>query len=119
MGMAGGAPMGMGGMGMGGMGINGMMNGKRPFTSDVRCTLEELYLGTTKKLKITRQCQSPSRPREHVFEVQVRPCRRTRPRAVPRAGSCVRGEEAPASTRGGGSRRRVPEAGPGGGSRRR
>jgi hypothetical protein len=64
--------MGMGPMGMGPMGVNGMMGGgKRPFMSDVRCTLEELFTGTTKKLKITRQCQTASREREHVFEVQV------------------------------------------------
>ena len=61
--------------GMGGFhGMGGMM-GKRPFTSDVGCTLEELYHGTTKKLKITRQCQTAGRPREHVFEIQVRPRR--------------------------------------------
>ena len=72
-----GGPMGGMGMGMNGMGgmMGGMGGGKRPFMSDVRCTLEELFTGTTKKLKITRQCQSAGREREHVFEVQVgTPC---------------------------------------------
>jgi hypothetical protein len=41
-------------------------------TADVWCTLEGLYLGTTKKYKIVRQCLSASRTREHILELQVR-----------------------------------------------
>jgi len=79
---AGGSPFGSGGRmgfgpmggigGMGGMGMPGM-GGKRPFVADIKCTLEELYSGTTKRMKITRQCHTPGREREHVFEIQVKP----------------------------------------------
>ncbi len=58
--------------GMGGGMMGGMMGRKRPFVSEVRCTLEELFHGTVKKLKITRQCHTPGRDRGRVFEVQVR-----------------------------------------------
>ncbi len=57
--------------------IGGVMVGggtrKRPFTltSDVRCTLEELFTGKTKKLRITRQCLSEGREPQHILEVQV------------------------------------------------
>ena len=75
----GGGGMGGGGMGgmpffMGGMpgGMGGMM-GQQPFLADLKLTLEELYSGVTKKLKITRKSVTPGRATEHTFEIKVQP----------------------------------------------
>eukprot|EP00802_Teleaulax_amphioxeia_P022623 Tamp_23092.p1 GENE.Tamp_23092~~Tamp_23092.p1 ORF type:complete len:193 (-),score=35.85 Tamp_23092:40-618(-) len=40
---------------------------------NLNCTLEELFHGTTKKLKITRQSVTPGRSREHTFEINIKP----------------------------------------------
>jgi len=79
MGGMGGSMGGMGGS-MGGMGgsMGGM--GKRKaqdVTHDLYCTLEELYAGTTKRVKITRHCLSPDQrsliPEEKVLTIEVQP----------------------------------------------
>mmetsp|Transcript_120662 Transcript_120662/g.180221 ORF Transcript_120662/g.180221 Transcript_120662/m.180221 type:complete len:398 (+) Transcript_120662:222-1415(+) len=72
-GMAGMAGMGgMGGMpGMGGgFGAAGM---KRPHLHDLKLSLEELYTGCTKKMKITRKSTTLRREPEKVFELQIKP----------------------------------------------
>lgn len=40
---------------------------------NVPCTLEELYNGKTKKMKVTRKSLSPDRPTEKVLEVPIKP----------------------------------------------
>jgi len=40
---------------------------------NVPCTLEELYNGKTKKLKVTRKSVSPDRPTEKVLEIPIKP----------------------------------------------
>lgn len=80
----GGGPMGgMGGMGRGGMGGMGGMPGmgggfgaagmKRPHLHDLKLSLEELYTGCTKKMKITRKSTTLRREPEKVFELQIKP----------------------------------------------
>lgn len=64
---------GMGGMGasMGGMG--GPRGQKRPAVFDLECTLEELYNGTTRKMKVKRTSRTLKRDPEAVLEVNVKP----------------------------------------------
>jgi len=72
----GGMGQGMGGMGqgMGGMGgMGGMPQGKKPAIFDLYCTLEDLYQGVTKKLKVKRKSQTLKRDGETVLEVAVKP----------------------------------------------
>lgn len=65
---------GMRGMGgMGGMGGAGGMAGAKPAVFDLVCTLEELYNGTTKKMKVKRSSTTISRDPEAVLEVVVKP----------------------------------------------
>ncbi|CAE8686638.1 unnamed protein product [Polarella glacialis] len=71
MGGMGGMP-GMPGMpGMSGMGMGGMA--ARPAMFDLACTLEELYNGCTKKMKVKRKFSSLQRDAEAVLEVKVKP----------------------------------------------
>jgi len=75
----------MGGMGFGGMGgmggpMGGMMGGMgggggaaRPAVFNVSCTLENLYNGTTKKMKVKRKSITLKRDEEAVLEVVVKP----------------------------------------------
>mmetsp|Transcript_27362 Transcript_27362/g.63544 ORF Transcript_27362/g.63544 Transcript_27362/m.63544 type:complete len:183 (+) Transcript_27362:3-551(+) len=49
------------------------MGGQQPFVTDLKLTLEELYTGVTKKLKITRKSVTPGRSTEHTFEIKVQP----------------------------------------------
>jgi DnaJ family protein B protein 4 len=44
-----------------------------PLRRALPCTLEELYSGITKRLKVTRRCLSSSRPPEKVLTVTVKP----------------------------------------------
>lgn len=75
--MGGGGPFG-GGMGgpMGGMGHHGPPKDK-PITRQLGCTLEELYSGSTRKMKITRTIWDASgraaRSEEEILEVAVKP----------------------------------------------
>ncbi|KIY95179.1 putative DnaJ subfamily B member 6 [Monoraphidium neglectum] len=81
MGGMGGDPFGgMGGMGgpfggMGGMGgMGGRPQGPRkdpPIEVKLACTLEELYSGTTKKMKINRQTSNGRA--EEILEIHIRP----------------------------------------------
>jgi DnaJ-class molecular chaperone len=83
---------GMGGMGMGGVGMNkrrrgmggksnfGKGRGKgdmeadiHPAIFDLNCSLEELYTGTTKKMKIKRKSTTLARDEEKTLEVEVKP----------------------------------------------
>ena len=69
---------GMGGMpgGMGGFaGMPGMGGASAPkqHSHDLKCSLSDLYHGATKKLKITRQSVTPGRPKEHTFEIAIKP----------------------------------------------
>ena len=63
---------------MGGMGMSGMPGGmgapqkKKQHMHDLQCTLAELFHGTTKKLKITRQSVSAGRSKEHTFEITIK-----------------------------------------------
>uniref|UniRef100_A0A0K6S9C6 J domain-containing protein n=1 Tax=Chromera velia CCMP2878 TaxID=1169474 RepID=A0A0K6S9C6_9ALVE len=81
--MGGGMPGGMGGMGAGRSsrmgsapaGASSQMPARpKPFEMDLNCTLEELYTGKTKKLKITRQRYAGSSPTkdEKTLEVEVK-----------------------------------------------
>jgi len=75
---------GMGGL-FGGMGprggLGGMMGGKgggkgsavQPAVFDLGCSLEELYAGTTKKMKVKRSSTTLRRDPEAVLEVAVKP----------------------------------------------
>lgn len=74
----------MGGMGFGGMSgmggpMGGMMGGMgggsaaRPAVFNVTCTLEELYNGITKKMKVRRKSTTLKRDEEAVLEVAVKP----------------------------------------------
>mmetsp|Transcript_4494 Transcript_4494/g.7987 ORF Transcript_4494/g.7987 Transcript_4494/m.7987 type:complete len:404 (+) Transcript_4494:53-1264(+) len=73
----------MGGFfGMGGMGgMPGMMGGKgmgkgpdsRPVVFDLNCSLEDLYNGKTKKMKINRKSTTLTRDSEALLEVDVKP----------------------------------------------
>eukprot|EP00931_Biecheleriopsis_adriatica_P070725 TRINITY_DN4450_c1_g1_i1.p1 TRINITY_DN4450_c1_g1~~TRINITY_DN4450_c1_g1_i1.p1 ORF type:complete len:382 (+),score=106.08 TRINITY_DN4450_c1_g1_i1:73-1146(+) len=73
MGGMGGMP-GMPGMGgMGGMG-GGMGSGpSKPAVFDLQCSLEELYNGATKKMKVKRNSTTLSRDPQAVLEVTVKP----------------------------------------------
>lgn len=69
---------GMGGMGGMGGAFGGMRGPRRsaprkpdPAVIPVNCTLEQLYTGCTKKLKLTRSING--RPSEKIFEIQVNP----------------------------------------------
>lgn len=77
MGMAGGQQQQMGGMrmGMGGMGMGGMAQQQQaqPAMFDLNCSLEELYAGTTKKMKIKRKSSTLQREAQAVLEVNVKP----------------------------------------------
>mmetsp|Transcript_20458 Transcript_20458/g.37142 ORF Transcript_20458/g.37142 Transcript_20458/m.37142 type:complete len:367 (+) Transcript_20458:130-1230(+) len=42
-------------------------------TCNVPCSLEELYNGKTKKMKITRKSKTPGRPTEKILELPIRP----------------------------------------------
>ena len=81
---------GMFGQGMGGMpmgpGMGGPMGGmpgmgyqhmgspdSRPAQFDLQCSLEELYNGTTKKMKVKRSSTTLTRDPEAVLEVKVKP----------------------------------------------
>jgi DnaJ family protein B protein 4 len=44
-----------------------------PLRRTLPCTLEDLYTGCTKKLKVTRKCVSPGRPTEKVLTINVKP----------------------------------------------
>ena len=80
----GGGPMGGMGMGMGMDGMDGMggMGGRRgprkaePVRRQLNCTLEELYSGATKRIRVTRQRLNPdnqsTREEAKVLEIQVR-----------------------------------------------
>lgn len=64
---------GMGGMPMGGMGGKGGKGGAaRPAVFDLNCSLEELFNGATKKMKIKRKSATISRDEETVLEVEVK-----------------------------------------------
>eukprot|EP00571_Detonula_confervacea_P009412 CAMPEP_0172327092 /NCGR_PEP_ID=MMETSP1058-20130122/58569_1 /TAXON_ID=83371 /ORGANISM="Detonula confervacea, Strain CCMP 353" /LENGTH=353 /DNA_ID=CAMNT_0013044035 /DNA_START=47 /DNA_END=1108 /DNA_ORIENTATION=+ len=41
--------------------------------SSVPCTLEDMYRGRTRKMKITRKSQTPGRPTEKILEVPIKP----------------------------------------------
>lgn len=81
--MPGGMGGGMGGMPgmMGGMpgGMGGMSRGPRkdpPIEYPLNCTLEELYKGTSKKMKISRNVMDASRGTsrvEETLQVDVKP----------------------------------------------
>eukprot|EP00933_Yihiella_yeosuensis_P009959 TRINITY_DN11616_c2_g1_i2.p1 TRINITY_DN11616_c2_g1~~TRINITY_DN11616_c2_g1_i2.p1 ORF type:complete len:344 (-),score=79.77 TRINITY_DN11616_c2_g1_i2:132-1163(-) len=66
---------GMGGMGGGMTGMGGMggPSATRPAIFELSCTLEELYNGTTKKMKVKRSSQTLSRDAEAVLEIAVKP----------------------------------------------
>merc|ERR1712146_62460 len=64
----GGGPFG-GGPGAFGSGTTASKHVKR----ELPCTLEELYHGVTKKLKITRQSTTLQRSPEKILELEVRP----------------------------------------------
>lgn len=82
-GMGGGMPGMGGGMGGGPFGGHGPMGGHqgpvkdKPITQHLACTLEELYTGSVRKLKITRTIfggsGQPSRSEEEILEVNVKP----------------------------------------------
>mmetsp|Transcript_21070 Transcript_21070/g.48150 ORF Transcript_21070/g.48150 Transcript_21070/m.48150 type:complete len:196 (+) Transcript_21070:3-590(+) len=61
-----------GGMG-GGMGGTAGAGGSRPAVFDLACSLEELFSGTTKKMKVKRSSTTLSREAETVLEVAVKP----------------------------------------------
>ena len=70
--------MGFGGMGRGGMGGGG--GGKQqaePIKRALYCSLEDLYTGATRKVKVTRQRLNPdgksSRADEKILEIPIRP----------------------------------------------
>ena len=80
----GGDDFGFGGFGGGGGGFGGFSSGRgfgggrprgprkpEPAIIDVKCTLEQLCSGCTKKLKITRRINGSDDPK--VFEIEVRP----------------------------------------------
>lgn len=71
MGDMGGMPFGgmMGGKGMG----KGKAPGDRPAVFDLNCSLEDLYSGITKKMKIKRSSATLTRDAEAVLEVEVKP----------------------------------------------
>lgn len=83
-GAAGGMPFGMG-MGMGGMPGGPSMRGGRgaqpmqpePIKRQLLCSLEELYTGATKRVKVTRKRLNPdgktTRPEEKVLEIHIKP----------------------------------------------
>jgi len=51
----------------------GAMGGKRPCVSDLNLSLEELFKGTTKKMRITRKTQSQGRSPKFEVEINVKP----------------------------------------------
>ncbi|CEM18629.1 unnamed protein product [Vitrella brassicaformis CCMP3155] len=76
MGGMGGFPGGMGGMGGMGGGMAGMGHPRpRPYEMDLNLSLEDLYSGTTKKLKITRTRYNNGVPTKEpkVLEVEIKP----------------------------------------------
>eukprot|EP01134_Creolimax_fragrantissima_P006693 CFRG6693T1 len=81
---------GGGGGGLGGMGMDidrdsfgmsssmgGGVGGTKPMTHQLACTLEDLYIGTRKKLKVTRTVEDPqtrtSRTESEVLTIDVKP----------------------------------------------
>eukprot|EP00444_Apocalathium_aciculiferum_P033135 CAMPEP_0183484896 /NCGR_PEP_ID=MMETSP0370-20130417/179154_1 /TAXON_ID=268820 /ORGANISM="Peridinium aciculiferum, Strain PAER-2" /LENGTH=411 /DNA_ID=CAMNT_0025678191 /DNA_START=102 /DNA_END=1337 /DNA_ORIENTATION=- len=82
-GLFGGGMFPMGGMAMGPMGMGMNMGGgssasgehgrKRPAMFDLHCSLEDLYNGTTRKLKVKRTSTSLLRADEAVLEIAVKP----------------------------------------------
>jgi hypothetical protein len=78
-----GMPPGMQGMGGGGGPFGGPMGGHsgpvkdKPITKHLACTLEELFTGSTRKLKITRTifngAGKAGRSEEEILEVNVKP----------------------------------------------
>jgi len=46
---------------------------KRPAMFDLNCSLEELYAGVTKRMKVQRRSTTMQRPSETVLEVEVKP----------------------------------------------
>jgi len=46
---------------------------KRPAMFDLNCSLEELYGGSTKRMKVQRRSTTMKRPSEKVLEVEVKP----------------------------------------------
>lgn len=85
-GMAGAGMPGMGGMGgMPGMAGMGGAGGRRrggpvkgePVKRQLLCSLEELYTGTTKRVKVTRQRLNPdgrtTHPEEKILEIAIKP----------------------------------------------
>lgn len=70
----GGGMRGMGGVGsMGGIGGMGGASSSRPAIFELTCTLEELYKGTTKKMKVRRTSATLHRDAEAVLEVAIKP----------------------------------------------
>ena len=75
--------MGFGGMGRGGMGGGGMGGGgggkqqAEPIKRALYCSLEDLYSGATRKVKVTRQRLNPdgktARADEKILEIPIRP----------------------------------------------
>lgn len=70
MGGMGGFP-GFGGMGGMGKGTNASASA-RPAVFDLNCSLEDLYNGTTKKMKIKRKSETLKRNAEAVLEIEVK-----------------------------------------------
>lgn len=60
-------------MGAGGLGIGAAASSARPAVFDLACSLEELYSGTTRKLKVKRTSTTLRREAEAVLEVEVKP----------------------------------------------
>jgi len=71
LGMGGRQQMGASGMGMDGMGIP--QQEAQPVVFDLNCSLEELYAGTTKKMKVKRKSSTLKRDAEAILEVNVKP----------------------------------------------
>eukprot|EP00960_Hanusia_phi_P073859 768103-Hanusia_phi.AAC.1 len=46
---------------------------KRPYVVDLNLSLEELYTGITKKLKISRKTKTPGRSPQNIFDIKVKP----------------------------------------------
>jgi len=82
-GLFGGGMFPMGGMAMGPMGMGMNMSGgsaasgehgrKRPAMFDLHCSLEDLYNGTTRKLKVKRTSTSLKRADDAVLEIAIKP----------------------------------------------
>ena len=59
-----------GGMPPGGQGMGAQE--KKQHMHDLQCSLSELFHGSTKKLKITRQSLSAGRSAEHTFDIAIK-----------------------------------------------